>query len=114
MHPKARWTWSSEFRRLCGYDTGASNFPNIVQSWSDRLHPDDAAATLAAFGSTCQTGVGYDVKYRLRVKDASYRWFRATGGVVLDEKGKPRRTCGSLVDIDELMTTVNEKKALIK
>ena len=35
-------------------------------------------------------------------------------GVVLDEKGKPRRTCGSLVDIDELMTAVNEKKALIK
>lgn len=112
MHPKARWTWSSEFRRLCGYKTEAE-FPNVVQSWSDRLHPDDAAATFAAFGSTCQTGVGYDVKYRLKVKDGSYRWFRATGGVVLDEKGRPRRACGSLVDIDELMKSEEEKKDLI-
>lgn len=112
MHPKARWTWSSEFRRLCGYKTEAE-FPNVVQSWSDRLHPDDVPATFAAFGSTCQTGVGYDVKYRLKVKDGSYRWFRATGGVVLDDKGKPRRACGSLVDIHELMAAEGEKKALI-
>ena len=47
MHAKARWTWSSEFRRLCGF-TNASEFPNVVQSWADRLHPDDAAATFAA------------------------------------------------------------------
>jgi archaellum component FlaC len=113
MHPMARWTWSSEFRRLCVYKTEAE-FPNIVQSWSDRLHPDDAAATFAAFGSTCQTGVGYDVKYRLKVKDGSYRWFRATGGVVLDEKGRPRRACGSLVDIDELMKAEEERTSLIR
>ncbi|MEW6148845.1 MAG: methyl-accepting chemotaxis protein [Pseudomonadota bacterium] len=112
MHPNARWTWSSEFRRLCGYSTEAE-FPNVVQSWSDRLHPDDASATFAAFGSTCKTGVGYDVKYRLKVRDGSYRWFRATGGVVLDENGKPRRACGSLVDIDELMRSEGEKKELI-
>jgi PAS fold len=42
MHPKAQWTWSSEFCRLCGYTT-ASEFPDVVQSWSERLHPDDAA-----------------------------------------------------------------------
>ncbi len=113
MHAKARWTWSSEFRRLCGYKTEAE-FPNVVQSWSDRLHPDDAAATFAAFGSTCQTGVGYDVKYRLKVKDGSYRWFRATGGVVLDEKGRPRRACGSLVDIDELMKVEEEKSGMVR
>lgn len=112
MHPKARWTWSSEFRRLCGYATEAE-FPNVVQSWSERLHPDDAEATFAAYGSTCSTGIGYDVKYRLRVKDGGYRWFRATGGVVLDENGKPRRACGSLVDIDQLMRSEAEKRELI-
>ncbi|ACF00663.1 methyl-accepting chemotaxis sensory transducer [Rhodopseudomonas palustris TIE-1] len=109
MHPKARWTWSSEFRRLCGYSS-ETEFPNIVQSWSDRLHPDDVAPTFAAFTQTCQTGIGYDVKYRLKVKDGSYRWFRATGGVVLDENRKPRRACGSLVDIDELVKAENQKR----
>lgn len=112
MHPKARWTWSSEFRRLCGYKTEAE-FPNVMQSWSDRLHPDDAAPTFAAFESTCRSGIGYDVKCRLKVKDGSYRWFRATGGVVLDENRKPRRACGSLVDIDELMKAEEEKRGMI-
>ena len=83
LHPKACWTWSPEFRRLCGYTTQAE-FPDVVQSWSDLLHPDDKDATFAAFGATCTTGIGYDIKYRLKVRDGSYRWFRATGGVVLD------------------------------
>ena len=110
MHPKARWTWSAEFRRLCGYST-QGEFPDVVQSWSDRLHPDDAAATFAAFGATCATGIGYDVTYRLKVRDGSYRWFRATGGVVLDENRRPRRACGSLVDIDAAKKLEIEQKA---
>ncbi len=100
LHPKARWTWSAEFRRLLGF-TSAADFPDVVQSWADRLHPDDAPGTFEAFGNTCKTGVGYDVTYRLKMRDGSWRWFRATGGVVLDSAGKPRRACGSLVDIEE-------------
>jgi hypothetical protein len=38
--PKHAGSWSAEFRRLCGYRTEAE-FPNVVQSWSDRLHPDE-------------------------------------------------------------------------
>ncbi len=100
LHPKARWTWSAEFRRLLGF-TSAADFPDVVQSWADRLHPDDAPGTFEAFGNTCKTGVGYDVTYRLKMRDGAWRWFRATGGVVLDSAGKPRRACGSLVDIEE-------------
>ncbi|MBN8907278.1 MAG: PAS domain-containing protein [Rhodospirillales bacterium] len=44
MHPQSRWTWSAEFRRLCGYGSPAE-FPDVVQSWSDRLHPEDAQPT---------------------------------------------------------------------
>ena len=100
LHPKARWTWSAEFLRLLGFSS-AQDFPDLVQSWSDRLHPDDAPGTFEAFGKTCRTGVGYDVTYRLKMRDGQWRWFRATGGVVLDANGRPRRACGSLVDIEE-------------
>ena len=113
MHPKARWTWSVEFRRLCGYES-AAEFPDVVQSWSDRLHPDDAPATFAAFGATCASGIGYDVTYRLKVRDGSYRWFRATGGVVLDENRRPRRACGSLVNVDATVKAEIEKKAALQ
>jgi uncharacterized protein YoxC len=98
MHPKARWTWSAEFRRLCGFGS-AAEFPDVVQSWSDRLHPEDVAPTFAAFTASLATGRGYDTTYRLRCKDGQYRWFRATGGVIMGHDGKPRRACGSLVDI---------------
>ena len=110
MHPRAKWTWSAEFRRLCGYETTAE-FPDVVQSWSDRLHPDDAPPTLAAFGAALVTGGHYDVTYRLRVQNNSYRWFRTIGGVILDQAGKPRRACGSLVDIHLATQSENDRKA---
>jgi methyl-accepting chemotaxis protein len=105
MHPKARWTWSAEFRRLCGFSNQAE-FPDVVQSWSDRLHPEDRDKTLAAFSGALKGIAGsghYDTTYRLKLKDGTYNWFRATGGVVRDNAGQPRRACGSLVDIQALV-----------
>ncbi len=102
MHAKTRWTWSGEFRRLLGFDSEAE-FPNAVQSWSPRLHPDDLGPTLRAFNATCATGVGFDVTYRLRVRAGTYRWFRATGGAILDDNGRARRACGSLTDIHDVV-----------
>jgi PAS domain-containing protein len=103
MHANSRWRWSEEFRRLLGFQHGDLNgFPDIVESWADRLHPEDAAATFKAF-SACLNDhsgkTGYDVIYRLRMKDGSYRWFRAIGGVARDISGLAMRACGSLIDV---------------
>jgi len=97
MHPNSIWTWSAEFRRLLGF-TGVDEFPNLVTSWSDRLHPEDAPPTFAAFAASLEpSSKGYDVTYRLKMRDGSYRWFRATGGAA-HSNGRVR-CCGSLVDI---------------
>ncbi|HVJ41569.1 MAG TPA: methyl-accepting chemotaxis protein [Dongiaceae bacterium] len=109
MHKNSRWTWTPEFRRLCGFSSEAE-FPNVVHSWSDRLHPEDAGPTFAAFAQALKSGSGYDVTYRLKVKDGSYRWFRATGGVVKDAAGVPRRACGSLVDIHPAKQAEEDRK----
>ena len=101
MHAQSRWTWSPELRRLIGYEQEAE-FPNVVQSWSDRLHPDDVAPTFAAFTSHLADKTGrsrYDVTYRLKVRDGSYRWFRATGGCRYAADGTTVRACGSLTDV---------------
>ncbi|MBE7219347.1 MAG: PAS domain-containing protein [Caulobacteraceae bacterium] len=103
MHPKSLWTWSPEFRRLVGYASEAE-FPDVVRSWSDRLHPDDVAPTFAAFAGHLTDRSGrsrYDVTYRLKVRDGSYRWFRATGGCRHAEAGTTVRVCGSLTDVHE-------------
>ncbi len=101
MHAQSVWNWSPEFRRLIGYETEVE-FPNIVQSWADRLHPDDAAPTFATFARHLADKTGrarYDVTYRLKVRDGSYRWFRATGGSRHAADGTTIRACGSLTDI---------------
>ncbi len=103
MHASSRWTWSPEFRRLIGYEAEAE-YPNVVQSWSDRLHPDDVAPTFAAFTGHMADRTGrsrYDVTYRLKVRDGSYRWFRATGGCRYAADGTTVRACGSLTDIHQ-------------
>ncbi|HTH16869.1 MAG TPA: PAS domain-containing protein, partial [Magnetospirillum sp.] len=104
MHPQSSWRWSGEFRRLLGFDKDDSvGFPNVVTSWSGRLHPDDADATFAAVGACLNDlsgRTGYDVTYRLCMKDGAYRWFRAIGGVARDPSGRPLRACGSLIDVD--------------
>jgi uncharacterized protein YoxC len=100
-HPDAKWTWSAEFRRICGYRSEAE-YPNVMQSWSDRLHPDDAPRVFAAFGGHLQDKTGktrYDVTYRLKMPDGGYRWFRATGGCRYSPDGSMARACGSLSDV---------------
>ncbi len=103
LDPRSRWHWSPEFRRLVGYGSEAE-FPNVVQSWSDKLHPDDVPATFSAFGGHLADKSGaarYDVTYRLKMKDGQYRWFRATGGCRHSEDGQTIRACGSLTYIHD-------------
>ena len=109
LSPKSRWTWSAEFRRLLGF-ASVDDFPDVVGSWADRLHPDDKGKTFAVFGDALEGRIErYDVAYRLRLRDGSWRWFRATGGVRRDNTGKAVRACGSLVDIQN----VEEQKSRI-
>ena len=104
--PESNWTWSPEFRRLCGFDRDdVIGFPDLVSSWADRLHPDDAEQTFNNFNECLNDRTGrknYDVTYRLKTKGGEYHWFRAVGGVSRDTNGVPLRACGSLIDIHEI------------
>lgn len=118
MSTESVWQWSPEFRHLLGFaPDDKAGFPDEVTSWSDRLHPDDAEHTFSAFGAclTDRTGnTGYDVAYRLKMKDGSFRWFRAIGGVARGPTGVAERACGSLIDIHEQKTTAMETDRQMK
>ncbi len=95
--------WSDDFRKMIGFND-KNDFPNVVESWVDRLHPDDAKHTLDSFGaciSDFSGKTGYDVNYRLMLKDGSYRWFRAAGHTIRNEQGKPIEVLGVFIDIDD-------------
>jgi len=94
--------WSDEFRRMVGFK-GESDFPNKVESWSSRLHPEDVDHTISSFTKCIKDLSGhtpYDVDYRLKVHDGSYRWYHASGNVVRDKNGHPEEIIGVFVDID--------------
>ncbi len=95
--------WSDDFRKMVGIKD-FRDFPNELNSWSDRLHPDDAKHTLDSFGACISDFTGktiYDVNYRLRLKDDTYRWFRAAGHTIRDSEGKPLEILGVFIDIDD-------------
>ena len=94
--------WSDKFRRMLGY-TDKEDFPNVLGSWSLKLHPTEHDAVFAAFGASLADKTGktpYDVIYRLQLKSGEYKWFKATGTVKRDASGNPLMIGGSLTDID--------------
>lgn len=101
VNPRNPFWWSPQFRRLLGFET-VEEFPDVLESWSSRLHPEDKEAALKAFGDHINDHTGrtiYDTTFRLRHKNGSYRWFRGRGQTRRDNEGKPLRVVGALVDI---------------
>ncbi|WP_407061631.1 PAS domain-containing methyl-accepting chemotaxis protein [Aureimonas sp. SK2] len=98
----SRWTWSAELARILGFTP--AEFPNVLESWSEKVHPDDATRVFATFGEFLADRTGrlkYSIEYRIRTKDGSYRWVNATGGATRDASGTAIRTVGSISDIHE-------------
>jgi PAS domain S-box-containing protein len=103
VDPGNRFTWSQEFREMLGFKD-EDDFPNVLHSWSDLLHPEDKERTLRAFKAHLldrSNSTPYDIQYRLMLKNGNYRYFRAFGATVRDSEGRPLRVAGALQDITE-------------
>ena len=93
--------WSDEFRQMVGYKD-INDFPNVLESWSDLLHPEDKERVLKEYYDTIADYTGkktYDVEYRLKTKNQGWRWYRATGKLSRREDGTPITYIGMFVDI---------------
>ena len=85
---------------MLGYDE--AQIPNDYVEWESRLHPDDRERAMTTVQKYLEGQTPtYELEYRLRHKDGSYRWILARGAVVRDEQGKPYRMVGSQLDITE-------------
>lgn len=95
------WWWSDQLRYALGYKD-ETDFPNIVSSWSDSLHPEDAEHAYATFANHINDKTGrtpFNTEYRLRTKSGEYRWFAANGKTARDKDGNPLRVAGTFRDI---------------
>jgi PAS domain S-box-containing protein len=93
-------SWINVWEQL-GYPAPDSSvdFATMGAPW----HPEDRGRVEQAIqayfaGQTAE----FQVEYRARHRDGSYRWFLSRGTAIRDQAGKPIRLVGSRVDITEL------------
>ncbi len=95
--PQTQIWWSPRVREMLGYTE--EEFPDVLESWTSRLHPEDRDRVFAALTAHIERRVLYDVEYRLLTKSGIYHWFRARGQAIWDAGGRMSRMSGSLQSI---------------
>lgn len=92
-------TWSDEHYRMEGYEVG--EIVPSYETWADRIHPEDRAATEARVARAMETGEDYVNEYRAVHPDGEVRWLSARGRFLYDKDNRPVRMLGAMVDITE-------------
>ena len=71
--------------------------------WESRIHPDDYDRVMALHHAYLiqRTLPTYEVEYRLRCRDQSYKWVSSRGQALWDEQGQPIRLVGATSDISD-------------
>ncbi|GAB6093872.1 hypothetical protein JCM14469_01240 [Desulfatiferula olefinivorans] len=101
------WDWdlregslflSPQWKRQLGYEDG--ELPNRFESFTDNIHPDDKNRVMDTVDTyLAGTERRYELEFRMRHKDGTYRWILARGEAVRDDEGIPVRMAGSHTDI---------------
>jgi PAS domain S-box-containing protein len=114
------WDWdlvsqklflSPEWKRQIGFDD--HELLNQWEEWESRLHPDDRALVLASTEDFLSGHLpAYDLEFRLRHKNGSFRWVHARGRLLHDENNRPYRLLGINFDINDykLSKELNERR----
>ena len=91
--------WSPRVKTMLGYTD--EEFPDVLESWTSRLHPEDRERIFAALNAHFDRRVPYDEEYRLLTKSGEYHWVRARGQAIWDAEGRVTRMTGSLQSVME-------------
>ena len=103
--------YSDRFKEILGYS--AEEFPDRIDSFRSRLHPEDTEPIWAAIQRHLHERVPYRVEYRLQTKSGDYRWFLARGQAIWNTEGKAIRMSSFIQDITERkQAELNLKAAL--
>ncbi|MGD9639370.1 MAG: PAS domain S-box protein, partial [Alphaproteobacteria bacterium] len=113
------WDWditnnsffiSPRWKDIIGYKD--DELPNEFSSFKNNLHPDDALYVMEYLENYLQGEFSeYNIEFRMKHKDGSYRWIRAKGDSYRDDDEIPYRIAGSHTDIT--MRKQAEKELLL-
>ena len=95
--------YSHEFRTMLGYHD-VIDFPNELETWESAIHPDDKERVDAEFYGAIEdrsNSKKYSAKYRVRMADGRYEWFRDSGEITRRADGTAYRMAGIFVNVDK-------------
>ncbi|MDH7974410.1 EAL domain-containing protein [Sphingomonas sp. AR_OL41] len=104
--PRMDWTADPRCRMLTTNArwfalTGQTERQALGHGWKKMVNPHDVRAIDAAMLHSATTGLGFDVRFRVRVIAGGERWFRARGRIRRDQAGNILRWNGSFEDIND-------------
>ncbi|HLG15497.1 MAG TPA: PAS domain S-box protein [Blastocatellia bacterium] len=100
-NPKTNQVYfSPEWKSQLGYEE--HEIKDCFEVWEELLHPDDRERMVATVNSyLAAPWPDYEVEFRLRHKDGSYRWILTRASLLTDGDGRPHRMLGLHLDITE-------------
>ena len=108
-----RLIWPPRTKAMFGI---SPDVPVSLDDFYDGLHPDDRAATTAAFHAAADSDLRafYDVEYRaIGKEDGVERWIAAKGRGVFDDTGRCLRVAGTVLEITANKASDARRNALV-
>ena len=95
--------WSDEIYRILCLDKDIAE--TTYEFFLSLVHPDDRQLIDAAFWGAVQTGVPYDITYRVFVETDRMIYLRTRCVIYFHQDGSPSRAIGTSQDVTELITS---------
>ena len=90
--------WSPNNYTMLGYEI--DEFPVSYEIWRILIHPKDLARCEPKVQKALETGESFQVEFRFRKKDGSWKWILGRGQCVQrDKSGNPIRMVGTHLDL---------------
>jgi PAS domain S-box-containing protein len=81
--------------------TGLSSEQSLGHGWLAALHPEDMERTLAAWNNAKTLGKAYELEYRFRKSDGTFRWHLGRMAPIRDQQGLITQWLGTAGDIEK-------------
>jgi len=92
--------------------TGQSLAQLQGRGWLDAVHPEDRDLVAAAWAQSIAQRQTFNITYRVRLKDGTYRWFNARGAPVLTTGGEVKEWIGVLIDMCQTPASLDDGRWL--
>ncbi|HSA95877.1 MAG TPA: PAS domain S-box protein [Acidobacteriota bacterium] len=96
--PSGDIVWSGSVEQVLGYEPQEMGG---IAEWAERIHPEDRDEALRLLDVAEKDRTTYDVDYRFRQKNGSYRWLHDRGFFLIEDDRNLRRMIGMMQDIHD-------------